>query len=139
MATTRTATGRKTATKTTSARKTTAKRGAPSKSAVSDTTLPKLKQSAETILHVYLGIIGKGIDALQENLESMNKDGGKRRFQDYEKRGVQLRKELTKRFEKLDVAEEFEGAVEEAKEQFNKLQDQIEDVVETARDKFKAA
>ncbi len=117
------------------ARKTTAKRSAPVKSTAS---VSVLKESAEKALHVYLGVIGKGLDMAKENLETARKENEKR-VKDFEKRGVALRKELTKRWDKLDISEEFEGAVEDAKEQFGKLQDKLEDAVESAKDKYKAA
>ena len=138
MATTKKAPTRKTAAKKAPARKTAAKRTATRKSIASKSNAPKLKQSAEKALNIYLGVIGKGIDALQDNFESVRKDSDKR-VQEFEKRGVKLRKELTKRFDKLDVAEELDDVVEDAKEQFGKIQDQFEDVVETAKDKYKAA
>jgi CII-binding regulator of phage lambda lysogenization HflD len=138
MATTKKAPAKKTAAKRAPARKSTAKRAAPRKAIAAKKPAPKLKQSAEKALNIYLGVIGKGIDTLQENIDSVRKDSDKY-LQSYEKRGVQLRKKLSKRFDKLDVPGEIEEAVEEAKEQLGKLQDQIEDVVETAKDKYKAA
>lgn len=138
MATTSKAPAKKTAARKAPARKTTAKRTAPRKAAAAKKPAPKLKQSAEKALHVYLGVIGKSIDALQENIDAMRKDSDKY-VQSYEKRGVQLRKKLSKRFDQLDVPGEIEDAVEDAREQLGKLQDQLEDVVETAKDKYKAA
>ncbi len=138
MATTAKASARKTAAKKAPARKTTAKRAAPRKTVAASKAAPKLKQSAEKALHIYLGIIGKGIDTVQENIESVRKDSDKY-VKSYEKRGVQLRKKLSKRFDNLDISGEFDEAVEDAKEQMVKLQDQFEDVVETAKDKYKAA
>jgi ElaB/YqjD/DUF883 family membrane-anchored ribosome-binding protein len=138
MATTTKAPAKKTAAKKAPARKTAARRTAPRKAVAANKPMPKLKQSAEKALHVYLGVIGKGIDALQENIDAVRKDSDKY-VKGYEKRGVQLRKKLSKRFDKLDVASEFDEVVEDAKEQIVKLQDQLEDVVETAKDKYKAA
>lgn len=138
MATTSKAPAKKTAARKAPARKTTAKRTAPRKAVAAKKPAPKLKQSAEKALHVYLGVIGKSIDALQENIDAMRKDSDKY-VQSYEKRGVQLRKKLSKRFDQLDVPGEIEDAVEDAREQLGKLQDQLEDVVETAKDKYKAA
>lgn len=138
MATTSKAPAKKTAARKAPARKTTAKRTAPRKTVAAKKSAPKLKQSAEKALHVYLGVIGKSIDALQENIDAMRKDSDKY-VQSYEKRGVQLRKKLSKRFDQLDVPGEIEDAVEDAREQLGKLQDQLEDVVETAKDKYKAA
>jgi hypothetical protein len=119
------------------ARKTTAKRAAPAKSAASS-SVSSLKQSAEKALNVYLGVIGKGYDLAKDNLESVRKENEKR-VKDFEKRGVALRKELTKRWDKLDITEEFEGAVEDAKEQIGKLQDKFEDAVESAKDAVESA
>ena len=138
MATTSKAPAKKTAARKAPARKTTAKRTAPRKTVAAKKSAPKLKQSAEKALHVYLGVIGKSIDALQENIDAMRKDSDKY-VQSYEKRGVQLRKKLSKRFDQLDVPGEIEDAVEDAREQLGKLQDQLEDVVETAKDKYNAA
>jgi hypothetical protein len=138
MATNAKAPTRKTAAKKAPARKTTAKRTAPRKTVAAKKSAPKLKHSAEKALHIYLGIIGKGIDTVQENIDSVRKDSDKY-VKGYEKRGVQLRKKLSKRFDKLDVSGEFDEVVEDAKEQLVKLQDQLEDVVETAKDKYKAA
>jgi ElaB/YqjD/DUF883 family membrane-anchored ribosome-binding protein len=138
MATTSKAPAKKTAARKAPARKTAAKRTAPRKTVAAKKSAPKLKQSAEKALHVYLGVIGKSIDALQENIDAMRKDSDKY-VQSYEKRGVQLRKKLSKRFDQLDVPGEIEDAVEDAREQLGKLQDQLEDVVETAKDKYNAA
>ena len=138
MATTKKAPAKKTAAKKAPARKPTAKRAAPRKAVAAKSPAPKLKQSAEKVLHVYLGVIGKGIDALQENIDAVRKDSDKY-VKGYEKRGVQLRKKLSKRFDNLDVSGELEEVVDDAREQLGKFQDQLEDVVETAKDKYKAA
>ena len=138
MATTTKASAKKTAARKVPARKATAKRTAPRKAVAAKKPAPKLKQSAEKALHVYLGVIGKGIDTLQSNIDAVRKDSDKY-VKGYEKRGLQLRKKLSKRFDKLDVSGEVEDAVEDAKVQIGKLQDQLEDVVETAKDKYKAA
>ena len=138
MATTKTSPARKTAAKKAPVRKTTTKRAAPRKAVAAKKPAPRLKQSAEKALNIYLGIIGKGFDAVQENIEAARADSGKY-VKSYEKRGAQLRKKLSKRFDNLDVSAEFDEVVEDAKGQIGKLQDQIEDVVETAKDKYKAA
>ena len=78
MATTKKAPTKKTAARKAPARKTTAKRTAPRKSVASKANAPKLKQSAERALNIYLGVIGKGFDALQEKIESVRKDSDKR-------------------------------------------------------------
>ena len=91
-----------------------------------------LKASAEKAVNIYLGVIGKGYDRVQENLKTSRKDNEKR-MSDLEKRGVKLRKVLNKNFDKLE-APEFDNVVEDVKSQISKLQDQIEDVVENAKD-----
>ena len=101
MATTKKAPAKKTAAKRAPARKSTAKRAAPRKAIAAKKPMPKLKQSAEKALNIYLGVIGKGIDTLQENIDSVRKDSDKY-LQSYEKRGVQMRKKLSKRWDKLD-------------------------------------
>ena len=55
-----------------------------------------------------------------------------------EKRGAKLRKELTKRFDKIDTPA-FDEVVDDAKEQFNKLQDQIEDAVDSVKERISKA
>ena len=91
-----------------------------------------IKQSAEKAVNIYLGVIGKGIDTLQENLDSSRNE---KRMKELEKRGVKLRKELTMRFDKLETSD----VVEDAKAQFDKIQDQVEDVVENVKEKLTPA
>ena len=134
MATAKTA--KKTAAKKPAAKKTTAKKAAPKKAAVSSTTTT-FRDTAERAVHVYLGVIGKGVDALQENLESARKDRQKR-IKELEKRGAKLRKELEKRADKFE-APKFDSVVEDAKEQMNKVQEQVEDAVESMKDRLTPA
>ena len=129
MATQQKATARKAPAKKAPARKTAAKRATPKKSADFS-----VKQSAEKAVNIYLGVIGKGIDSIQENLESSRKENEKR-MKDLEKRGAKLRKEMGKRFDKLEVSD----IVEDTKVQFEKIQDQVEETVETVKEKLSSS
>jgi hypothetical protein len=117
-------------------RKTAARKAAPKATVRKDTEF-SLKESAEKVVNIYLGVIGMGYDRVQENLESSRKDNEKR-LKDLEKRGAKLRKELSKNIDKLE-APEFDELVEDVKGQFSKLQDQLEDVVENVREKLTPA
>jgi methyl-accepting chemotaxis protein len=128
MATAKKATTRKTAAKKAPAKKATARKAAPKKAQAS------MRHSAEKIVNIYLGVIGKSIDTIQVNVESARKDNEKR-MKDLELRGVKLRKELTKRLDKIEASD----VVEDAREQFNKVQDQLEDAVDSVKDKLNAA
>ena len=68
---------------------------------------------------------------IQDNLESSRKENEKR-MKDLEKRGAKFRKELTKRFKKLEKSD----VVEDTKAQFEKVQDQVEDAVESVKEKL---
>ena len=123
-------------------KKVAAKKVAPKKVAAKKVAAKKspefsLKASAEKAVNIYLGVIGKGYDRVQENIKVSRKDNEKR-MTDLEKRGAKLRKELNKNFDKLE-APEFDNVVEDVKSQINKLQDQIEDVVENAKEKLTPA
>ena len=107
-------------------KKTTARKAAPKKSADFS-----VKETAEKAVNIYLGVIGKGIDNIQDNLESSRKENEKR-MKDLEKRGAKFRKELTKRFKKLEKSD----VVEDTKAQFEKVQDQVEDAVENVKEKL---
>lgn len=155
------ATAKKAPAKKPAAKKTTAKK-APAKKATAKKAAPKksqnfdFKASADKAVNIYLGVIGKGIDAVQENLESARKDNEKR-MNEFEKRGAKLRKELTKQVEDFEVSDVVEDAKEQfnkfqddakeqlekiqgdAKEQFSKIQDQVEDAVESAKEKLNKA
>ena len=96
-----------------------------------------LKNSAEKAVNIYLGVIGMGYDRVQENMDSVRKDNEKR-MKDLEKRGAKLRKELRTNIDRLE-APEFDEVVDDVKEQFNKLQDQLEDVVENMKEKLTPA
>ena len=117
------------AAKTTARKKTTTRKKSTTRSA--DISL---RQSAEKAVNIYLGVIGKGIDTLQENFESSRKENEKR-MKELEKRGVKLRKELTKRFDKIESSD----VVEDARAQFDKIQDQVEDAVGNVKDKLGSA
>jgi predicted nuclease with TOPRIM domain len=119
------------------ARKTTARKSAPRKAPAAKKAEVSVKQTAEKALNVYLGIIGKSIDAIQENLDNARKENDKR-VKELEKRGAKLRKELTKRFEKIETPD-FDEVVDDAKGQFNKLQDQIEDAVDSVKERISKA
>jgi hypothetical protein len=130
------ATQKKATVRKTPVRKTAARKAAP-KAPVRKSNEFSLKDSAEKVVNIYLGVIGMGYDRVQENLESTRKDNEKR-LKDLEKRGAKLRKELSKNIDKLE-APEFDELVEDVKGQFSKLQDQLEDVVENVREKLTPA
>jgi hypothetical protein len=111
------------------AKKTAARKAAPKQSADFS-----VKQSAEKVVNIYLGVIGKGIDSIQENIESSRKDNDKR-MKDLEKRGAKFRKELSKRFDKFEVS----GVVDDTKAQFEKIQDQVEEAVDNVKEKLNAS
>jgi hypothetical protein len=99
MATQKKAAAKKPAAKKAPARKTTARKAAPKKS--EDFTI---RDSAEKVVNIYLGVIAKGIDTVQDNIESARKENEKR-MKDLEKRGAKFRKELSKRVEGFEVSE----------------------------------
>ena len=120
------------------AKKRAAAKKAPAKKApAKKANVSSFKQTADKALNVYLGLIGKGVDSLQDNVEQVRKDNEKR-VKDLEKRGVKLRKELSDRFDKIEVPE-IDEVIEDAKKQFNKAQDQVEDAVDNLKDKLSAA
>jgi hypothetical protein len=100
------------------------------------------KNNADKAVNVYFGVIGQGLDMVKENLESARKDSDKR-VKLLEKRGAKLRTQMTKRFDKVEMPKvempEFDNVVEDAKAQFNKVQDQVEEAVESVKGKLKAA
>ena len=68
MATQAKATAKKAPAKKAPTKKTAARKTAPKKSADFS-----VKQSAEKVVNIYLGVIGKGIDTIQDNIESSRK------------------------------------------------------------------
>ena len=126
MATQAKATAKKAPAKKAPTKKTAARKTAPKKSADFS-----VKQSAEKVVNIYLGVIGKGIDTIQDNIESSRKENDKR-MKDLEKRGAKLRKELNKRFDKFDVSD----VVEDTKAQFEKIQGQVEEAVDNVKEKL---
>lgn len=131
MATANKAPAKKAAAKKAPVKKTAARKAAPKKAEFD------IKASAEKVVNIYLGVLGKGYDRVQENVESARKDNDKR-LKELEKRGAMLRKDLNKSFDKIEVPQ-FDEVVEDVKEQFSKLQDQVEDVVENVKDKLTPA
>ena len=129
MATQQKATARKAPAKKAPARKTAARKATPKKSADFS-----VKQSAEKAVNIYLGVIGKGIDTIQENMESTRKENYKR-MKDLEKRGAKFRKELSKRFDKFEVSD----VVDDTKAQFEKIQDQVEEAVDNVKEKLSSS
>ncbi len=107
------ATAKKTTAKKTTVKKTTAKTTA-------------IKASADKVVNVYLGLLGKGIDVVQDNIESVRKDSGKQ-VSMLEKRGMKLRKALTRRVKGIDVPE-MDAVVRDTKRQISKAQNQVEKV-----------
>jgi hypothetical protein len=126
------------------AKKVAAKKAAPKKAAPkkAKTVESSFKVNAEKAVNVYFGVIGQGIDKVKENLETARKDNDKR-VKQLEKRGAKLRTELTNRFDKVEMPKvempEFDTVVEDVKAQINKVQDQVEEVVENVKEKLKAA
>ncbi len=118
------------------AKKAPAKKAAP-KTAAKKAPEFSLKDSAEKAVNISLGVIGLGYDRVQENLDSARKDNEKR-MKNLEKRGAKLRKELRTNINKIE-APEFDEVVDDVKEQFSKLQDQLEDVVENVKEKLTPA
>lgn len=125
------------------AKKVAAKKAAPKKVVAKKVTAKKVAAkkapefTLEKAVNIYLGVIGKGYDRVQENIKTSRKDNEKR-MGDLEKRGAKLRKVLNKNFDKFE-APEFDNVVGDVKSQISKLQDQIEDVVETAKEKLTPA
>ena len=125
-------------------KKVAAKKAAPKKAAPkkAKTVESSFKVNAEKAVNVYFGVIGQGIDKVKENLETARKDNDKR-VKQLEKRGAKLRTELTNRFDKVEMPKvempEFDTVVEDVKAQINKVQDQVEEVVENVKEKLKAA
>ena len=112
-------------------------KSATTKKVTAKKTAPKarklaFKDSADKAVNVYLGLIGKGLDLVQENIENARKDNEKR-VSLLEKRGVKLRKSLTKRVKGIDVPD-ADRLARDAKKQFAKAQNQVESVVEDAVD-----
>ena len=116
--------------------KKTASKAAPKKVAAKKTASSNFRNTAEKAVNVYFGIIGQGIDMVNENLGTARKENDKR-IKQLEKRGAKLRTELTGRIENLDMPKvempEFDTVVEDVKAQINKVQGQVEDVVENVR------
>jgi uncharacterized protein with HEPN domain len=115
---------------------------APAKKAAHKTTAKKstdfsISESAEKAVNIYLGVIGTGVDSIKENIEARRKESDKR-LKRLEKRGAKLRTQLTKRFDEIEVPA-FDEVVDDAKEQFSKIQDQVEEAVENVKDKLTPA
>ena len=51
-----------------------AKKAAPKKAAAKKTTEFSFKESAEKVVNIYLGVIGTGVDVVQENFETRRKE-----------------------------------------------------------------
>ena len=140
MATTTTA--KKAPAKKAPAKKVAAKKAPAKKVTAKKAETSSFKNTADKAVNVYFGVIGQGLDMVKENLESARKDNEKR-VKQLEKRGAKLRTELTKRFDKVEMPKveipEFDSVVEDAKAQFSKVQDQVEEAVENVKEKLKAA
>lgn len=124
------------------AKKVSAKKVAAKKVAAKKSSVSSFKTTADKAVNVYFGVIGQGIDRVKENMQSARKENDKR-VKQLEKRGVKLRTELNGRFDKIEMPKvempEFDNVVEDVKAQINKVQDQVEDVVESVKGKLKAA
>lgn len=130
------ATAKKATAKKAPAKKATARKAAP-KRANPKTAELSLKKSAEKAVNVYLGVIGKGIDSIRENVEIARKDSDKR-VKELEKRGAKLRADLNKRIDKIDMPEfpEMDEVVDDVKAQINKIQDQVDGAVDNVKGKL---
>ena len=134
------ATAKKAPAKKAPAKKAAARKAAPKsapKAAAAKSTGFSLRDSAEKAVNIYLGVIGLGYDRVQENLESARKENEKR-MKKFESRGAKMRKELRTGFDKIDTPE-LDDVVGDVKDQFSKLQDQLEDVVENVKEKLTPA
>ncbi len=124
------------------AKKVAAKKVAPKKVAAKKGNDFSFKDSADKAVNVYFGVIGQGFDKVKANLETARKENDKR-VKQLEKRGVKLRTELNGRFDKVEMPKvelpEFDTVVEDVKAQINKVQSQVEEVVENVKGKLKAA
>ena len=124
------------------AKKVAPKKAAPKKASAKKAPVSSFKTSTEKAVNVYFGVIGQGIDRVKENLETARKENDKR-VKQLEKRGAKLRTELTSRFDKVEMPKvempEFDTVVEDVKAQITKVQDQVGEVVETVKEKLKAA
>lgn len=114
--------------------KTAAKKAPAKKVSAKKTADFSFKDSANKAVNVYFGVIGQGIDKVKENLETARKENDKR-VKQLEKRGVKLRTQLNKRFDKVEMPE-LDNVVEDVKSQINKVQDQVEEVVENVKEKL---
>jgi Mg2+ and Co2+ transporter CorA len=132
-----TATAKKAPAKKAPASKAAGKKAAPKKAAARKTNEFSVKDTADRVLNIYLGVIGTGVDAVQENIESRRKQNDKR-VKELEKRGAKLRSQLNKRMDKIEVPA-IDEVVDDVKEQFSKIQDQVEDVVENVKEKLTPA
>jgi hypothetical protein len=128
MATTKKATAKKAPVKKVAARK-----AAPKKAPAKKAPEFSLKNTAEKAVNIYLGVIGMGYDRVQENMENARKENEKR-MKKFESRGAKLRKEMRTNIDKIEAPE-----FDDVKEQFNKLQDQLEDAVENMKEKLTPA
>ena len=128
--------------KKTPAKKVAAKKVAPKKVAAKKANDFSFKDSADKAVNVYFGVIGQGFDKVKANLETARKENDKR-VKQLEKRGAKLRTELNGRFDKVEMPKvelpEFDTVVEDVKAQINKVQSQVEEVVENVKGKLKAA
>jgi len=89
------------------------------------------RDSAEKVVNIYLGVIGKSLDTIQDSISKTRKENDSR-LKELEKRGAKLRKDLTKRFRNFEASD----VVDDAKSQFSKLQDQVEEAMEDAKGRF---
>ena len=89
------------------------------------------RESAEKVVNIYLGVIGKSLDTIQDSISKTRKENDSR-LKELEKRGAKLRKDLTRRFRDFEVGD----VVKDAKNQFSKLQDQVEEAVDSAKEKL---
>ncbi len=137
-----TATTKKAAPKKSPAKQVSAKKAPAKKVAAKKSNVSSFRTTADKAVNVYFGVIGQGIDRVKESMETARKENDKR-VKQLEKRGAKLRTELNGRFDKIEMPKvempEFDNVVEDVKAQISKVQDQVEDVVESVKGKLKAA
>lgn len=85
-----------------------------------------VRGTAQRAVNVYLGLLGKSLDVVRDNIEGARKDGKKQVVQ-LERRGETLRKQLTER-----IKGGTKRQVNKAQSQVDKVQKQVDAAVEEA-------
>ncbi len=117
------------------AKKAPAKRAA-TKSESSEKRNLNLKGSANKAVNVYLGLIGKSLDIVEENVGTVREQVGtvreqnEKRVKDLEKRGIELRKDLEERMDNFELPSfDLDDLIDDAKTRFNKMRDRVRESV----------